>query len=32
LVLAAEKSFAAALKLVKNIVPFAADSLYRHFE
>jgi hypothetical protein len=32
LALAAKKSFAAAPKLVKNIVAFAADSLYRHFE
>jgi hypothetical protein len=32
LALAAKKSFAAAPKLVKNIVAFAVESLYRHFE
>jgi hypothetical protein len=32
LALAAEKSFAAAPKLAKNIVAFVVGSLYRHFE
>jgi hypothetical protein len=32
LALAAEQSFAIALKLAKSIVAFAVGSLYHHFE